>query len=486
MKRLLIAGLVLGGVVLGVMASRTSLLEYRQIDVAPIDVLDLTEHDVVEKLAGALRYRTISHSEPELIEYDQFDSLNAYLARSFPAVHERLTREVVNGYSLLYTWPGSRGSLKPIVLMAHSDAVPVEPGTEDEWTRPPFSGAVEGGYVYGRGAMDDKGSMLAILQAAEILLTNGHLPERTVYFAFGHDEEIGGARGARAIATLLEEQGVELEYVLDEGREIWDAAMLGLDRPVALIGLGEKGYLTVRLEARATGGHSSMPAKQTAIGILSAALARLEANPVPAAFEGPVNEMFEFLAPELPFALRFQFANRWLFEGRITERFGDRPYTNALIRTPTAVTLIEGGVKDNVLPQSATAAVNFRLHPGDSGEDILAHVERVVDDPRVQVVSTGTGRPASPISPSDGYGFGTIHRTIREVAPDVIVAPGIFFATTDARHYQGLTNQVFRFLPMRMTPEELTKYHSTDERISIESYELLVRFYARLIENSGA
>lgn len=484
MKKALLVVSVAVASLAAVLAGRTLGLESRQIAVEPATPLELDADRLAEHLAGALRFRTISYADRELIEPDEFRALNAYLEETLPLVHQRLTREVVNELSLLFTWRGSDPGLRPMLLMAHSDAVPVEPGTEGEWTYPPFAGRVADGYVWGRGAMDDKGSELAILDAVEALLATGFVPERTVYLAFGHDEEIGGGQGARAIAELLEDRGVELEYVLDEGREVWDGAMLGVDRPVALIGLAEKGYLTVRLTARAPGGHSSMPARQSAIGVLASAIHALEANPMPAAFEGPVEETFAFLAPEMPFVSRVMHANRWLFGGMLTERLGERPYTNALIRTPTAVTLIDGGVKDNVLPLAATAAVNFRLHPGDTGEDVYEHVRQVIDDERVEVTG-GAGRLASPVSPTESFGFEAIHRSIRQVAPEVIVAPGIFFATTDARHYQGLTNQVFRFLPMSMDPEELTRYHSTDERISVADYERLVRFYAQLVRNSG-
>jgi carboxypeptidase PM20D1 len=386
---------------------------------------------------------------------------------------------------VLYTWTGSDPGARPILLMAHLDVVPVEPGTEAEWSHPPFEGRVADGFVWGRGALDNKFGVMAILEAAELLLGEGHRPRRTVHLAFGHDEEVGGDLGARAIAALLAERGVELEFVLDEGGSITEGIVPGLEAPVALVGIAEKGYVSLELSTRAPGGHSSMPPRETAVGVVSRAVHRLESNPFPARLQGATREMFAFLGPEMPFAQRMAFANLWLFRPLVERQLAATPSTDAALRTTTAATMFQGSVKDNVLPIHARAVVNFRILPGETVESVRERVRRVIDDPRIEIgVLDDFGSDPSPVSSTDAPGFQQLARTIREVFPAAVVAPYLVVGATDSRHYGGLTGSVYRFMPATITARELAGMHGTDERVAVRSYLDGVRFYRQLILNA--
>ena len=439
-----------------------------------------------ERLAGAVRFRTISHGDPTAFDGAAFLALHDYLRASFPRVHAALRRETVASHSLLYTWEGSDPSLRPILLAGHLDVVPVEPGTERRWREEPFGGRVAGGFVWGRGAIDNKSTVLGTLEAVEMLLAAGFRPARTVYLAYGHDEEVGGMRGAREIAALLRRRGVELEMVLDEGGVIGDGVLPGVAAPTALVGIAEKGFVSVELRTRTAGGHSSLPPRQSAVGILSAAVARLEATPMPARLEGPTRQLFERVGPRFPPAQRAVFANLWATRRLVLRKLEGTPTTNAMVRTTTAVTIFQAGTKENVLPSQARAVVNFRILPGDSVADVLAHVRQAIADPRVEVGRTASfSAEPSPVSSTESASYRTLERTIRSVAPDAVVAPYLVVVVTDSRHYGPLSRNVFRFLPLRLTSDDLARMHGSDERIAVRDYADAIRFYRQLVVNAA-
>jgi len=435
-----------------------------------------------ERLARSLRIRTISHEDPSAFDAAAFGAMHESLRDAFPRVHAELQRETVAGYSLLYTWPGADRSLKPILLVGHQDVVPVESGTEGTWHHDPFGGHVGDGYIWGRGAIDNKSAVLGILEAVELLLTEGFRPRRTVYLAFGHDEEVGGTNGARQIAALLQARGVQLEMVLDEGGVIAEGVLAGITVPVALVGIAEKGFLTVELSTRVRGGHSSLPGRESAIGILSAAMTRLDQHPVPARLSGPTRQLFDSVGPRFPLVQRAIFANLWATRGLVTRKLQESPATNAMVRTTTAATIIEAGTKDNVLPSSARAVINFRILPGDSIASVLTHVRRTVADSRVFVRAAGRFRAEpSGVSSITSESFKVLARTITGVTPDVVVAPYLVVVVTDARYYATLSDNVFRFLPLRLTDRDLDRMHGIDERIGVREYEDAIRTYRQLL-----
>jgi carboxypeptidase PM20D1 len=387
---------------------------------------------------------------------------------------------------LLFTWQGKDDRLKPMLLMAHIDVVPVDPSTESSWHHAPFSGEIADGYIWGRGALDDKSSLMAILEAVESLLANNFRPARTIYLAFGHDEEIGGINGAAKIAALLRARHVELESILDEGLNVFTGTISGLDSPAALIGIAEKGYLSLELSVESAGGHSSMPPEHTAVGILVDALQKLKQPPFPARLNRPTHEMFAFLGPEMAFVKKLVLANLWLFSSLLEKTLAQSPQTNALIRTTLAPTMLNAGIKDNMLPSKASAVVNLRIAPGESTASATQYVRHMIADPAVMILPQAVQLEPSAVSSIDSASFTVLHKTIRQTIPTAVVAPALLVAATDSRHYRSLTTNIFRFLPVTVGPDDIDRYHGIDERISVEDYERCIRFYAQLIINSNA
>jgi carboxypeptidase PM20D1 len=451
----------------------------RQLQVAPAPPLAVDIRAAAARLSEAIRYRTVSDPKgnPEFLRFHEF------LKRSFPLVHARLNLETVNRYSLLYSWIGKNPSLQPILLMAHMDVVPVEDVTNNKWIHDGFSGDISAGFIWGRGSMDDKGSLLAILEAVEHLLAGGFMPERTVYLAFGHDEEIGGVNGAAEIAKLLDSRGARLEAVFDEGGNITRGIVPAVSAPVALIGIGEKGYVSFELAVEGTGGHSSMPPRHTAIGVLSRAIERLENAPFPALMPGATRSFFEFTGPEMGWPMKLIPANMWLFESLLKWQLEKSPISNAMIRTTHAVTMFESGVKDNVLPDRARAVVNVRLITGETITGAAEHIRRAIDDDQVKITPLEVQVAASPVSNPDSASFKLLHRSVREIFPEAVVAPFLLIAATDSRYYQSLTANIFRFFPITIGPEDTKRYHGINERISLSDYERCMRFYTQLIRN---
>lgn len=472
------AALTLFVVVTGVI---TAGYRAEHVPVTPAAVVRVPD-GAAERLAGAIRIPTISTEDPATFDPRPFRELHAYLEGAFPRVHAHLRRETVATHSLLYTWNGTDPSLKPILLIGHLDVVPVDPLNAREWQQDPFSGRIADGFIWGRGAIDNKSTVVGVLEAAELLLAAGFRPARTVYVAYGHDEEAGGTEGAARIAALLASRGVQLEMVLDEGGIIGDGVMPGLSAPVAFVGIAEKGFVTIELSTRTQGGHSSLPPRDSAVGILSAAVSRLEQSQMPARLEGPARETFNRVGPEYPFPRRAMFANLWLTEPFVTRTLEKTPATNAMVRTTTALTIFQAGTKDNVLPGYARATVNFRILPGDSIASVVAHVRHAINDDRVEVRTAGrfSSEPSSVSSAASGA-FRTLERAIRSVSGDVVVAPYLVVVVTDARYYASLTANVFRFLPLRMTPRDLERMHGVDERIAVEHYESAIRTYRQII-----
>jgi carboxypeptidase PM20D1 len=485
MKKLALALLAVVLLLLAVMLVRTARFGVAQGD-APAAAAYTAPAGAAERLAEAIRIPTISNQDSAQFDTAAFAAFHALLQQRFPRAHARLRRETVGRYSLLYTWPGTDPSLPPVLLMGHMDVVPVEPGTEARWAQPPFSGAMAGGYVWGRGALDDKVSVMGTLEAVEMLLAEGFTPRRTVLLAYGHDEETGG-RGAEQIAALLRERGVRPLLVLDEGGIVGQGLMPGVERPTALVGIAEKGFVSVELSAQAAGGHSSMPPRHGSIGRLSAAIQRLEGSPMPARLDGPTLQMFGRIGPELPFAQRMVFANLWLTRPLVIRTLEGAPSTNAVIRTTTAPTIFQAGTRENVLPSRARAVVNFRILPGDDVAGVVAHVRRTVGDTAVHVrAMEGFSSEPSPVSRTDDEPFRLLERSIRQFAPDAVVAPYLVVGGTDARHFHAISEHVYRFMPVRVTQDDLDRIHGTDERIPVRDYAAAIGFYRQLLLNTAS
>jgi len=438
----------------------------------------------VEHLAEAIRIPTVSHEDGAQDDPTQLQALVDLLDRTYPKVHEALAREVLGPRALLYTWRGSDPSLRPALLAAHMDVVPVEAASAARWSRPPFDGAIADGFVWGRGALDDKGALVCVLEAAESLAREGFRPKRTIYLAFGGDEEVGGDEGAKKIVATLASRDVRLDYVLDEGMSVTDGFFPGASGPVGLIGIAEKGYASVELVAETPGGHSSMPPPATAIGVLSAAIARLEASPMPARLEGPPRKLLEAIAPELPFGKRVAASNLWLLEPIVVSLMAREPGQNASIRTTMAPTIAQAGVKDNVLPATARAVLNFRILPGDTVDQVVRHTTEVVADARIQVRKIeGTASEPSLVASTDSRAFQLIDRSIRQIFPVAAVAPTLVLGATDGRRYEKIADGVYHFAPVVFRPEDLQRVHGIDERLAVDEVRRGVRFYRQVLRD---
>ncbi|XP_077970689.1 N-fatty-acyl-amino acid synthase/hydrolase PM20D1-like isoform X2 [Styela clava] len=440
-----------------------------------------------ERFKDTLRMETISYEANEQNK-DELKKLVEYIIQAHPTIFKskHVQYEIVNGYSLLIHVQGRDKSLLPYLLAAHLDVVPV---VEHEWSVDPFS-AIEnkdGTIVYGRGTLDDKGSLMAQLAALEYFLEIGLVPQRSFYIAHGHDEEISGYQGAKHIAATLKKKGVDrLHFVLDEGLVVTRGLFGSMNQDLALVGVTEKGIAFFNLSVEIHGGHSSMPAKETAIGIMSGAISRLQSNQMPGRIDNLMTEMLESLAPEIGFPTNIVLSNIWLFKPLLCWLLSNNQMLQGGVRTTTAVTIMRGGMKGNVIPSSASAIVNHRIHPWDSLDDVLQHDQRIINDDRVRitVLHESEPHPISPFSRSSSITYQLLTDTIEQIFDNVIIGPAALVANTDTRHYLTFSENIYRFNPMVLTKDEIASIHAKNERISRDNFEKMINFYFHLMINS--
>jgi len=444
----------------------------------PVDVNKATAN-----LAQAVRFQTVSHQDRADDQPAEWDRLHAWLQVTYPAAHAAMTREVIAGHTLVYTWTGSRPDLAPVVLMAHQDVVPVTPGSEAAWTHPPFDGVVADGAVWGRGSIDDKGSLVTLFEALESVAASGFKPVRTVIIVSGHDEEVRGV-GARAAADLLKARGIRAQFVLDEGMVVVeDHPVTG--KPTAIIGTAEKGYATLKVVAPAVGGHSSAPPPQTGVATLSRAVLAIADKPFPMKFSGPGADMLKALAPHASPTVKVAAANTWLFSPLLIKVTAETPAGAAMLHTTIAPTMLKGSPKENVLPQDATAWINYRIAPGDSSAKVMAKAKAAVGDLPVELSWTKTPDEPSRVSSTESDAWKTL-AGLAAVETQAPVVPGLVTAGTDSRYLAPVATDVYRFQPLRLSVNDTKMIHGTDEHITVANVERMVRFYQRLIETAAA
>ncbi len=486
MKKFLVGVVVAGLLLTVVVLVRAFLHTPSEVEEIALVEISLDEQAIAARLSQAIRFRTVSHQQAEDFEAEQFTGFIEWVRSKYPEVNAGMSLTMAGAYTMLYRWEGSDPSLAPVLLTGHYDVVPVIPGTESSWEQPPFAGVIKDGVIWGRGALDDKSAVVAQLEAATELLRAGFKPDRTIYFSFGHDEEVGGTRGAASVVELLKGQGVQLAWSLDEGSFLFDGLLPGVEARTATINVAEKGSLTLQIVATGAGGHSSMPPRQTAVGVLAQAITALEAHPVPGGLSGLTGDMFDSISRHMSFGYKVLFANQWLFGGLLESQLSNSTFGNAMLRTTTAPTMLSGSVKTNVLPIEAIATVNFRVHPQDTAESVLAHVRNVVEDDQVTVRGAAEdGLDASAVSDWNAAGFGIIARAIRETNAGVVIAPGLMIAGSDTRHYGKIANNSYRFNPMVVTPVDLTGFHGTNEKIAVDNLANSVRTYMQIIRHAA-
>jgi carboxypeptidase PM20D1 len=461
---------------------RTIIFQWSQRSVEKIEGVQVDDQLVAEHLAASVRCKTVPLDDTGTPDPDAFQQLHKMLQETYPLVHQKLKREVINGYSLLYTWQGSRADLEPVMLMAHQDVVSADPS---EWTHPPFEGVIADGFIWGRGTLDIKNQLIGIMEAAESLLQQDYRPERTIMFGLGHDEETGGVNGCKVLGQLLKERGVRLAGIVDEGGGISAGLAAGVRREVALIGVSEKGYLTVEFTVNGQPGHSSTPPPKTSIGILAGALNRLEAHPMPTHLRR-LRPLYHGIGRAAPLYIQIPFANIWLFGPLLKRWLVPNPEMNASMRTTTALTIINGGVEDNTIPAEARAIVNFRLLPGDTIADVLWHAKKVIKDERVKFKPVeGKFNEALPISPRNVPAYKSLSLVIRQVFDNPPVAPFVMLGGTDCQHFVPVCDQIYRFTSLVMDESFRGLEHGIDERIPVGGMGKMVKFYARLMQVWG-
>ncbi|MGA0606389.1 M20 family peptidase [Phenylobacterium sp. VNQ135] len=457
-------------------------LDASGVKVAPPVAVDLDR--AARNLSAAIQIPTVRHQDRAQDQLAEWDRLHGFLQTTYPAAHAAMGREVIDAQTLIYTWKGADPALPPIILMAHQDTVPVTPGTEGAWKHPPFSGAIADGAVWGRGSIDDKGSLIGLFEAIETLAARGFSPRRTVILVLGGDEEVLGS-GAQAAARLLKSRGVMAEFVLDEGLVVLK------DNPItggklAVIGTAEKGYATLKVTANATGGHSSAPPKDSGgVAILAKAVTAIVDDQFPLAFRGPGAEMLKAVAPSAGFPVKMAVANEWLFRPLLVSQVGATPPGAALLHTTIAPTMLKGSPKENVLPQDATAWINYRIAPGDTPDSVMARARSAVGD--LPVTLAWNGRPAAPsaVSSTNSRGWRALAATAGAVS-GAPVAPSLVTAATDSRWLQPVARDVYRFQPVELALSDVQLIHGTNEHLTLPNLEKMVQFYARLIATAAS
>jgi carboxypeptidase PM20D1 len=451
----------------------------------PPPSLNIDSRGVAGHLAEAVRFRTISYSSGarEGEKFKALESMRAWMEKTYPNFHKVAAREIFD-HSLLFTWKGRNPNLAPILLMAHMDVVPVVPGTEKDWAHAPFSGDISDGFVWGRGSIDDKGMLVLLLEAADRLAAQGFMPERTIMFAFGQDEEVGGGEGNALVAQALAKRGVHFAWVLDEGGAIFDEPFPGIEQPVAFVAVAEKGYLSLRLTAHGTGGHSSRPTGDMAIARLARAVLRVVDHPFRSGIDSVQREKLSVLAGIAPFPTRMLLSNLWLMSPIVEHYMEAIPDSAARLHTTIAPTLISGGVKDNVLPPQANATINFRLHPRDTIASVIAHVRDAIHDPKVDITPlTETQDEASKVSDLDSPAGQFLTAEIKQSFGNLPVAPDVMTGATDSRHYLPIADQVFHLDPFHFGIDDLARVHGTNERLAVGDLGHGIAFFMRLMKD---
>lgn len=436
----------------------------------------------VGKLQTLVRIPTVSHRDPARIDTDAFDGFVEELRAQFPLLHEHLELTPLHTpaetQGLLFHWRG-RSTERPVVLMAHFDVVPVE----GDWQHGPFSADIADGAIWGRGTLDDKGALVAVCEAVEVLLERGHVPAQDVWLSFGCDEEVFGRAAPMAVAELRS-RGVRPWIVVDEGGAIAGEAFPGVSRPVGVVGVTEKGVTSLQLVVEGRGGHASTPTRLGPTARLARAITRLDDAPMPASVPEPTRELFRRLGPHLPLPLRPVLAGLARWEPALARALVlAGPETAAMTRTTFAVTTLQGSPALNVIAQRAVAGVDVRIMVGDTVETVLEHVRTAIDDQdvRIDVVEANQACPVSPMTSADD-GFRLLEETITEVFPDAVAAPYVMMAATDARSFTPICDRVYRFAPFRMSKAQRQAIHSYDEHLGVDAFVEGVRWYQRLIE----
>ena len=447
----------------------------------------------LQRLQQSITYKTISQ-DPRMLDTTAFDGFGQFLRSSYPDLFATLTVDTFSTHTYFLHWPSPSPESKNYLFIAHQDVVPVDQKSLDQWHYPPFSGAFEGapgdsegaeiGYIYGRGTLDDKSSLMALMETLESLAFQNFQPAHNLYFCLGQDEEIGGQAGAALVAEHCRQTGLSFEAILDEGGIISTGSIPGLkESPVALIGTAEKGYLSVEVSFNVAGGHSSMPNSQTAITQSAGFINDLSEGLFEPQFSQPLNGFIDHLAPEMPWTLKTVFANRYLTEPLLLNLYQKSHTGRALTNNTAVATIMASGIKDNVVPASARVVCNTRILPGTTPEDVLARYQALAAEYGGTVEPyQNMGSAATNTSSTESEDFVKLGQAVKEIFPEALVGPYLTIGGTDSKNFEGLSKNTYRFLPMTLSPDEVGGIHGTNERIDLEEYRKMVRWYTTLVQ----
>ena len=430
-------------------------------------------------LSQALQIKTVSFGDTLPIDTAEFIKFRTFMETTYPLMHQKLEKKSFNLFSYVFTWKGKDTTLAPYVLMAHTDVVPVEAIAESKWSYPSFSGTIDKDTIWGRGAVDDKGSAIAIMEAVELSLQENIQPNRTIYLCFGHDEEISGKRGAAIFSKWFDSSNIKPALVLDEGGMVDTEKFKATGRPVAVVGTGEKGYTNIDLTVEIPGGHSSTPLKETAIDILNQAIVKVRAKQMPALIAPPVQDLLNRTGAGESFFTKMVMANMWLFKGSVIKKMEASNQTNAMVHTTLVPTIVKAGIKDNVIPSIAKATFNSRILPGQTSDDVVAFVKKAINDERVIVKKqTISLFEASATTSADHPTFKKIEGLTQQVLPNVLVSPYLVVGATDSRYFRPFSEAVLNFSPM----QDVKGFHGIDERLGKEDLNRMITFYKLFIQ----
>lgn len=469
---------ILGCVVvfLCVLLLRTARFRPRAQKSVETSAVTLDEEKILRDMQDMVRCKTVSHRDDTLNDWTEFEKFQRLLEDRYPLIHKACTLQRIGTTGLLYKLPG-RASDQVSVCMAHYDVVPVQ---EDGWSKPAFDGIVEDGFLWGRGTLDTKGTLCGVMEALEHLLAQGYAPKQDLYLSFSGEEEISGD-SCPQIVSWFEQQGIRPALVVDEGGAVVENVFPGVTTPCALVGIAEKGYFDLEFSMESNGGHASTPPSKQVLGHLSKAVCAIERKPFKRHMTKPVQEMFDTLGRHSNFLYRMIFANLWCFApllDLVCRASGGE--LNAMMRTTVAITKFEGSKAFNVLPPKASFGVNIRLMDGDTMDSAVAYLKRVIKNDKIRI-HTVDGMNPSPVSDTSCSAWDTLTAAIRQTWPEAIVSPYLMMACSDSRHYNRITDRVYRFSAMHLSKEERTMIHGNDERVPVDTLVKTAEFYTRLL-----
>lgn len=507
-KKFILFTLLLIAVLLVTVVIRTLTYNFKKVTSLKDQPVTLPINEkAIKRLSQAIQIPTISTVNYEETNFKPFEEFKEFLEKEYPLIYQSMDTTTVNKYGLVFHWQGKNQTKKPLLFLSHYDVVPISNYAEDaplhaeqpifnanstssplseyktSWSYPPFSGVVENGRIYGRGTLDMKGMLISILEASEELLKQGYQPEQDIYFAFGHDEEVSGRQGALKIADYFKKHNIEFDAVYDEGGFVTSpkSVLNTVDNAIALIGVAEKGFLTLQITVKGTGGHSSMPPKKGSLVLAAEIIEKLNSKQMPATIIPPIENFLNNIGGAMDFKSRLAISNQWLLKGTLLKTLENNPGSNALVRTTTAITMAHASDAPNVLSAATDITVNFRILQGNSVDEVMQHVKDICKDYDVEYNIISQREP-SKLSSHSSDQYKKLEEVIAINYPNAIITPYLTIGGTDAYKYEIVSDNVFRFMPIEVNEFEQRQIHNEDESISIENYMRMINHFKLLIQ----